>query len=339
MAAPTRSNRRGFTLLELILVMGIIGVVAGVGLGMFASFDPGRRAAVGLVQNVLRQAQQSAVARRAPAVVRFDTKSGKLTAEALEVAGTWHFESPALEGARGVDGEPFDFPGEYLARDGYTGKALNLARGGRRARVEIPLTDDPLLDPRRGFALEVALRPEALAASKVIDLGKVVTLAIRRDGGLDGKVVTRRIDELGRAVAGPAVAVRSGPGAMRPGRWTRVLLVYDRRELVLSADGVVLATRGEDRELWDLGGPLVLGGDDGPWRGALDQLVLSTVVADEAYELPPTVTFDPRTPPLIRFLAGGGLDPALHAGPVEFGLTFDDGGGEAVLVNLFGTIE
>ena len=334
-----RGRVRGFTLLELILVMGIIGAVAGVGLGMFASFDPGRRAALGLVQNVLRQAQQTAVARRAPAVVRVDVKAGTFVAEALEVAGTWHFETPALEGARGVDGAPFDFPGEMLTADGFTGKALDLARGGRRGRVEVDLRVDPLLDPRKGFALDVALRPARLGAGQVVDLGKSVVLSARTDGGVDGRVLTRRLDELGRAVAGPAVTVRSGPGALRPGRWTRVTLAYDRRELVLLADGVPLASRGEDRELWDLTGPMVLGGGDSRWEGALDQLVLATVVADDAYALPPTVTFDERTPTLIRFLAGGSLDPAIHAGPVEFGLRFDDGGGDEVRINLFGTIE
>lgn len=333
------ARRRGFTLLELLLVMGLIGLMAGIGLGMFASFDPGRRAALGLVQNVLRQAQQSAVARRAPAVVRFDAVNRTLVAEALEVAGTWHFESQALEGGRGIDALPFDFPGDFLTADGYTGSALDFARGSRRSRVQIELDEDPLLNPRRGFSLDVALRPAALSTAKLLDMGSVVQLMVRADGGLDGRIVTRRLDDVGREVAGPPLVVRSGPGALRAGRWTRVTLAYDRRELSLSADGVLLVSRGEERDLWNLSGPLLLGDVQQGWQGALDQLVLATVRASEEYKLPASVSFDARTPKLVRFLAGGSLDPALHAGTVAFGLAFDDGGKDEVVVNLFGTVE
>lgn len=333
------ARRGGFTLLELLLVMGLIGMIAGIGLGMFASFDPGRRAALGLVQNVMRQAQQSAVARRAPASVRIDTVTGTLVAEALEVAGTWHFETPALEGGRGIDAVPFDFAGDFLTPDGYTGSALDFARGGRRSRVQVELDEDPLLDPRRGFALDVALRPEALSVAKLVDIGNVVQLSVRGDGGLDGRVITRRFDDVGREVAGPPIVVRSAPGVLRMGRWTHVTLAYDRRELTLSADGVLLVSRGEERALWNLSGPLMLGDPQQGWQGALDQLVLATVRASEEYALPESVRFDARTPKLIRFLAGGSLDPALHAGTVTFGLVFDDGGQDEVVVNLFGTVE
>lgn len=335
----TRDHARGFTLLELLLVMGIIGVVAGVGLGLFASFDPGRRAASGLVQNVLRQAQQTAVARRAPTLVRIDRAAGTLSAEALSVAGTWHFESPALEGGRGIDALAHDLQGDFLTDEGYTGKAVDFTRGGRRAHLTVELEDDPLLDPRGGFALDVALRPARLTSARVVDLGGVAQVELRRDGGVDGRIVTRRRDELGREVAGPPVVVRSGPGALRPGRWTAVTLRYDRRELSLLADGVLLGTLGEDRELWEATGPLVLGDARERWEGALDQVVLATVVAADEYALPAAVRFTEATPDLVRFLAGGTLDPALHAGPVTVGLAFDDGGAEELRVNLFGTVE
>jgi len=338
--APSEAGaREGFTLLELLLVMGLIGIITGVGLGLFAGFDPGRRAAVGLVQNVLRSAQQSAVARRAPALVHFDRATGTLIAEALEVAGTWHFESMDLPGARGLDGLAFDFPGEVLAEDGFTGQALDFGRGGRRPRVEVDVSVDSLLNPRRGFQLDVALRPAANMGARVVDLGGVVQLSVRGDGGVDARILTERIDELGRPVVGPPVTLRSAPGVLRLGRWTRVSLVYDRRELVLSADGVPLAATGEERALWALVGPLVLGDATQRWPGAMDQLVLSTVTASEEYTLPSTVTFDERTPTLVRFLAGGSLDPALHAGPVVFGLVFEGGGGDEVRINPFGPVE
>ena len=55
------------TLLELILVMMVLAIVMGGGLGLFAALDVGKRQATGLVKNVLRTAQNSAIARQSPA--------------------------------------------------------------------------------------------------------------------------------------------------------------------------------------------------------------------------------------------------------------------------------
>ena len=64
------ARKAGLTLIELLLVMGVLALVLGVGLGSLASLNPGERAAVGLVQDALRSAHNSAVARVASARVR-----------------------------------------------------------------------------------------------------------------------------------------------------------------------------------------------------------------------------------------------------------------------------
>ena len=94
--------RGGFTIMELMVVMLIMGLVLGAGIGVFASFDPGSSAARGLVANALRQARNEAVAHRAPARVAFDPETGSMRSEGYRVVGTWRFEEESLPGAGGV---------------------------------------------------------------------------------------------------------------------------------------------------------------------------------------------------------------------------------------------
>ena len=49
-AGLTRARRRGLTLIELMLTMGLLALVIGVGIGSLSSLNPGQRAAVGIVQ-------------------------------------------------------------------------------------------------------------------------------------------------------------------------------------------------------------------------------------------------------------------------------------------------
>ena len=51
------------TMIELLLVMALLGLMLGAGVGMVSSLDLGRRASVGLVQNILRAARNSALTR------------------------------------------------------------------------------------------------------------------------------------------------------------------------------------------------------------------------------------------------------------------------------------
>ena len=171
---PDRRRGRGFTLVELLLVMTLIGIVLGVGLGSFASFDPGRGAARGLVANALRQTRNTAIERGAPARILIDRERKAVRSEAFTVAGTWRFEDQSLAGARGVDGIADGFPGPFLSEEGYVGKALDLDLGPRGARVQIDLSSDPIFDLGSGFRLSVMLRPVSFVNADVVDLGKVV---------------------------------------------------------------------------------------------------------------------------------------------------------------------
>lgn len=334
-----RASRAGLTLLELLLVMAILGLVLGGGLGLFAALDLGKRQAVGLVKNVVRSAQNTAIATQAPARVRIDTKDGEaggwLRAEALRVIGTWHFEGRDVKGF-GMEGAA---PGELFSEDGFVGEALRFVGAFGEAAV-IPVNLDPAFDLTDGFALECALRWEDAGGGKAVAIGSSVALELGRTGALRGRF--RAAVEgagAGQARRGAPVVVETPPGALSPERWSVVRLAYDREELTLTVDGVPLARTVETAPVWQVEGPLQLSDGTRPFPGSIDALVVSAVVADEPVVLPETVRFGKGTPALVHFAAGGGLDRRRHPEPVRIGLVFDDGTEALVAVGMYGTVE
>ena len=336
--ARGRERRRGLTLIELMLVMGLLALVLGAGLGSLASLDAGQRAALGLVQNVVRTAHNTAVARRAPARVRIDPTSGSIAAHGSEVVGTWHFEDEELSGAGGFDGVAVGFDGA-TSEDGFLGRALDLADAPRGARVEVAVQDDPIYDPAEGFVIELAARLAWPAAGRILSLGGVIVLEVTADGALRGSFRRRTFDSFGAAGTGGPIFAQSRSGVLVPGRWTRIALRYDRRVLGLAVDGVPVAVAFSEEPVAPLAGPLELGGGREGFPGALDELTIALVTGEERATLPPTVHFAASVPRAIEFLAGGALDPLHHQEPVTLALEFDDGRVEQVVVSLYGTVE
>lgn len=341
MNAPLRARRprsRGLTLIELVLVMGLISVVVGIGLGAFSSIDPGRRAAVGLVQNLVRTAHNTAVARRAPARVRIDPADGTIVAEGMDVLGTWHFEGFGLEGGDGLDGIVVGAD-DLSDAEGYLGGCLDFSASPRGARLEVPVQDDPAFEPREGFSLELSLRPSREGTGRVLSLGGVVELDVAAGGALQASFRRRRSDDLGRTTAGGWVRATTGGGALRPERWSRVAVHYDRRALRVVVDGVQLAVEASEEDVAPLAGPLQIGGETGVFPGRVDELAIAVVTGEVESRLPETVRFRKATPRSIDFVAGGALDPSRHPGPVEIELEFQDGTRDRVLVGIYGTVE
>lgn len=329
-----RGARAGVTLLELLLVMMILGVVMGGGLGLFAALDLGRRQAVGLVRNVVRTAQNTAIAGRAPARVRIDRAAGTLTAEALQVVGTWHFEDRSLRGAFGLDGES---RGVEFVEDGYLGDALSFS-GKTGALAEIPVQRSPSFDLSRGFSVACAVRKAPAGAGWLLRLGTVVGIRVNDAGEVEGRFATQVVEE-GEPERGGDVLVRSPEGVLPPERWVRLRLEYDRVALVLFVDDVPVARVEESAPVWGIDGPLALSDEARPFTGEIDCLVVAVVVADEAGQLPDGVRLPEDAPAEVRFDAGGSLDRRLHQGPVVLRLDFDDGTSEVVTIGVYGTVE
>ena len=325
------------TLLELLLVMFLLAIVLGLGLGTLTALDLGRPQAAGLVRNVIRSAQNTALASHAPARVRIDPESGRLRAESALVVATYAFENQRVTGF-GPDGAAE--PEAFDAR-GYVGAAFHPA-GRAKITAEIPLERDPACDFTLGFVVRVAALRESAASGRILSLGRsdqpTFALDVNKSGALRGRFKTRVGDEASPR-PGEAVTLSSPSELVPVGRWVELEMRYDRARFELLIDGVVVAQEESEAYVWRTDGPLVLSDDSQPFPGKLDSLVLSAQVEGDPGILPNSVRFASDSARTIQFAAGGGLDRLVHANVPRVGLLFDDGERLDVSVGFFGTVE
>jgi type II secretory pathway pseudopilin PulG len=332
-----RSSKAGLTLLELLAVMFIMALVLGGGLGFFAGMDLGKRQAAGLVRNVLRSAQNTAIASGAPARVRIDKARNALWAESLATVGTYHFEGQSLTGfGPAGTAEPEDFD-----ERGFVGACFRPA-GHLGHRAEIPLENDPACDFTHGFSLECALLRESEDGGRVLSLGSSESPTLALDLGANGALRARMRTRVGAADSdqpGGAVILQSEPGLVPVGRWFKVRVRYDRARFELLLDGALVDAEEEENFVWRVDAPLVLSDGALPFPGRIDNLVIAAMVVGDPSTLPETVRFAPDVPPVVQFAASGGLDRERHRDPPRIGLDYQDGSREIVTVGLYGTVE
>ncbi|HUR27064.1 MAG TPA: prepilin-type N-terminal cleavage/methylation domain-containing protein [Planctomycetota bacterium] len=329
-------HARGFTLMEMMVVMGIIAMLFGMGVGMLSSLNPGKQAALGLVQNIVRSAHNNAIARSAPARVRLDPATNTLFATGMDVVGTWQFENLGIEGSSDFDGVS---TGGRIVDDGFLGKALSFAGQPAGSHAEIPLHQNPAFDLREGFQILCAFRMHGSGGGKALDFGSVASIEFRSNGSVRAWFKPEVVSASGVVSGGGMVAVDSPEGVWSTGRWMRVEVSYDRRLLQLACDGVVVARAASQEPVWTLQGPLLIGELRTPFPGDVDALSIQAVVDSKRIQLPKTVTFSADAPKEIVFSGDGALDREVHAGPLSIGLDYEDGTKGRVLVNVYGTVE
>jgi len=334
-----RARNAGLTLIELLLVMGLLALVLGAGLGSLASLNPGERAAVGLVQDALRSAHNSAVSRVASARVRLDRAENTLIAEGLQVVGTWHFEDTSLRGAEGLGGIFYGMP-TAVTPHGWIGNALDFGRDPRGAEVEFAIQDDPIFDLSRGFVIDLHVRPHRLGAARLLEIPQVVEIDMTGSGGLKMKLYRRATREVtGVERTGAGLTCESEPAVLREEAWVHLRFTYDQRVARILADGMVVASVPGEFRLWKVEHSLRIGSRSSSPACVVDELALAVVVAADELKLPGDVTLAKGTPRMVQFAAGGALDPSVHSEPVEIGLEFISGRTDRVRVGMYGTVE
>jgi hypothetical protein len=324
------------TLIELLIVMGLVAMILGAGLGALAGIDTGSRAAVAIVNSSLRSANNWAVARRAPARVSFDAEANTIHAEGLDVIGTWHFETELPRGAFGLNGE---FVGIGRSADGYLGHALDLESAEGGGSYTVPVHKSPTYDLSGGFQIAFAAKPMDMGSARVISIGEAVGVELTSQGSVKAWFQGERREEGGLVTSTGKVTAETPAGLLRIGSWSRILVSYDRSTLAIFVEGVPAGRTSDEAWVQKVEGALVIGGQRPQWPGRIDSLVISAVAAEEYIELPEGVSFAETGPKEIVFAAGGGLDRRVHSGPVRFALEFEDLTQEVIEVGVYGTVQ
>lgn len=302
------SREIGFTLMEMMVVMVLLGVIAGLGFAGFDSMDPGHRGLQVSLENFLEGSRDRARGTgqevRVMVLPPEEGNGARLQRAVFRSIVEAGFE-PAFANFERVQTEG----GAELGGLGRCGAGLDLAEGGsaviegRGGQIEVS----------DGFALEFDVLDPADGAGRIAEWPGLLEVDSRRGAGW-----------LIRLRAGEKefmswVQLEVPPHLMRPGRWQhlRVTAAEGRAQVWLDGDLAVQEVIG--LELGQPTGLLRLGSTDAPFRGRLDEVLIWARIRENGPELPELVTIAMNAPALL-FDRNGMLDQAAHPETVRVGI-------------------
>lgn len=321
---------RGFTLLELIVVAGILAIVAGMSLAFLGRV--GRSLEVtafrGQATATIRAARNAAVTANGPVVVRVDAAEGEIFAQVRKTVGMWHFEAGREE--QGAYGLSLVFRGAVETVPGKVGSAIRLGKAayGDAGALET-------FDFTEGGAIEAWVFPEGTGGGAVVSKGKAFRLSVDSSGLVRGEF---------------GLGGRESVEAKHPiptGRWSHLELVCDGETLALLVNGAEVATwrpKQTDERLVpsrDPSAPLRVGDSTRGFGGRVDGVRVSDILRQEIHRAPPNVRIVPEgtTTDRIVFTSTGALDPRYHVRPEVITLeSKGTGKREVIEIGLMGDV-
>lgn len=302
------SRGRGFTLLEMMLVMLLLGIVAGLGFAGLDRVDPGHRGLQVTLVQFLAQSRERARTSGHP--VRVDLaaetaeRGARLERRVFAAAMEATFE-PGFREREGVETHgdaALGGVGRFGAglAVGPGGGAVVLGRGGG------PRTRD-------GVAVELEfLNPDGARGDLLAWEGLLEVSWVR--SGM--RVRVRSGGDQGMAWVEAPIGVQD----LRFGRWQHLEVVAADGRLSVALDGATVAEAEIGPWLGEPTAPLRLGGSDDSTHSFLaDELVVATRRVERGPELPELVRLDFPADGLV-FDADGLLDRVRHPEPVELRL-------------------
>lgn len=286
----TRSDLRerpaGFTLLELLVVIGVISVLFGIGIGFLGKTDP-ERVAAAVLAGELRAAQMTARAEGVPTEVwvrpGLDGAAGTVQARLLEPAATFHLEPgerwladvlrPRLAGE--------DVPG------GRFGHARRSTPGERQPLLRFPL-QPARVDLTGGFVVRLDLRLEERRAATVLRLGKAAEVM------LDDELRAHARLRLRGAGGATTLASVERTVPLPLDAWCTLEVACDGRAAWIAVDGRELSRSVVDGSiLQEDDTALEISPPESPIAGLVDEVRLSVFAFAPAQLLP--AELQPRT--------------------------------------------
>lgn len=275
-------TEKGFTLMELMTVMALIAILAGLGIGLLGLGTTDMDVAWAVVQDQLRLAQETARNRRLPTEVRFEQADGGLVVQSRVLApvGVWHLEPdedyyaglrPTLHGTAIEQGRY----GWARCADVHDPKTLFAVSSQGRARFDLT----------HGFALRLETKLQERVRATIASFGQAFRLEL--DDRLVPSATLTLMDP------GPKPGRRVTVTATRPLRlfqWAQVELIHDGYRLLLVVDEVQVA--GESARgacFQEQGDRLEISPAQAPLHGCVDEIRLLAYELGEAKELPTNI--------------------------------------------------
>ena len=275
-----RGSAPGFTILELMVVMGVLSVLFGLGFGFLQTAANDLELAEAVLRDQLRIAALTSRSRHLPTEVSVqpgdDRSPTRLRAQVLAPVGHWHLEpgerwpndalTPILEGRY--------VPGRY----GYAMQADPDAV----ALMILQTKDKPYFDLRMGFSLRLDLKLEARQAMSLLRLGDAIELGLDAELRPFARIVVRS----GSGGPGGTISV-AGKKSLSLNRWQNLQLIQDGRELQLLVDGRLVDSAPVAARLMQTGDEsLLVSPGDQPVFGVIDEIQLLAYEYAPSQDLP-----------------------------------------------------
>ncbi len=333
------SERSGFTLLEIMVVLLIMSMLLGLGVGAFSKVGSGPSLALGRIKNVVRTARYHAIREKAPGSVRIDVDHGVIVGMGWRNVGCWHFEDVS-------DSASFGFPveavlgGATLSGMGVIGSALDLRANSAGSGSKVFVPSSPSLGSVDGVALEAYVYQEVPGPCTIISKGKAYRLDVDEEGRLRAALTLMKGGP-SSGEPGEEVSLTSDSFVMPARRWVRVGLQFNGYSFYLLAHGIVRnREQFKNRRMLypHTSAPIMIDSGETRMNGLMDELRISAAALDDENPFHESIRLLGKTR-TVHFDSKGMLNKDFHTKPVQIEFFHGEAVRYKVTIGLLGEVK